>query len=60
VTSAVSQAGRTALSASLHEVFEIAAALLLCATLTLFLRNIALRKTHRREVDLNDETLCEA
>lgn len=61
VTSAVSQAARTALSASLHDVFEIAAALLLCATvLTLFLRDIPLRKTNRREVDLNDEKLCEA
>jgi hypothetical protein len=61
VTSASSQAARTALSASLHDVFEIAAALLLCATvLTLFLRDIPLRKTNRREVDLNDEKLCEA
>jgi EmrB/QacA subfamily drug resistance transporter len=61
VISAVSQAARTALSASLHDVFEIAAALLLCATvLTLFLREIPLRKTNRREVDLNDEKLCEA
>jgi hypothetical protein len=61
VTSAISQAARTALSASLHDVFEIAAALLLCATvLTLFLRDIPLRKTNRREVDLNDEKLCEA
>ena len=61
MTSAVSQVARTALFASLHDVFEIAAALLLCATvLALFLRDIALRKTNRREVDLNDEKLCEA
>jgi hypothetical protein len=61
VTSAVSQAAKTALSASLRGVFEIAAALVLCATvLALFLREIPLRKTNRREVDLNDEKLCEA
>jgi EmrB/QacA subfamily drug resistance transporter len=59
--SAVSQAARTALSVSLHQVFGIAAALLFCATvLALFLREIPLRKTNRREVDLNDEKICEA
>ena len=61
VMSAVSRAARTALSGSLHHVFAIAATLLFCATvLTLFLREIPLRKTNRRDVDLNDEKLCEA
>jgi EmrB/QacA subfamily drug resistance transporter len=59
--SAVSQAARSALSVSLHHVFGIAAALLFCATvLALFLREIPLRKTNRREGDLNDEKVCEA
>ena len=58
---AVSQAARAALSVSLHHVFGIAAALLVCATvLALFLREIPLRKTNRREVDLNDEKIREA
>jgi len=39
VIGAVRQAARTALATSLHDVFQIAAALLFCATiLTLFLR----------------------
>jgi EmrB/QacA subfamily drug resistance transporter len=59
--SAVSEAARAALSISLHHVFAIAAALLFCATvLALFLREIPLRKTNRREADLNDEKICEA
>ena len=53
VMSAVSEAARAALSVSLHHVFGIAAALLFCATvLALFLREIPLRKTNRREADL--------
>jgi hypothetical protein len=58
---AVRQAARTALATSLRDVFTIAAALLFCATiLALFLREIPLRKSNRREVAVNDETLCEA
>jgi EmrB/QacA subfamily drug resistance transporter len=58
---AVRQAARAALATSLHDVFEIAAALLFCATiLALFLREIPLRKTNRREVALNDAELREA
>jgi EmrB/QacA subfamily drug resistance transporter len=61
VISAVSQAARAALSVSLHQVFGIAAALLFCGTvLALFLREIPLRKTNRREAELNDEKICEA
>jgi len=61
VIGAVRQAARAALATSLHDVFEIAAALLLCATiLALFLREIPLRKTNRREVALNDAELREA
>jgi EmrB/QacA subfamily drug resistance transporter len=51
----VRQAARTALAASLQDVFELAAALLLVATiLTLFLREIPLRKTNRREVEVKE------
>ena len=61
MTSAVRQAARTALATSLHNVFGIATALLVFATiLTLFLREIPLRKSNRREVELKDEALCEA
>jgi MFS family permease len=61
VRSAVSRAARAALSVSLHDVFEIAAALLFCATvLTLFLREVPLRQTNRRTVDLDDKKLCDA
>jgi hypothetical protein len=50
VTAAFSQAARAALSGSLHAVFAVAAALLFCATaLSLFLREIPLRKSNRRE-----------
>ena len=61
MTSAVRQAARTALATSLHNVFGIATALLVFATiLTLFLREIPLRKSNRREVELKDKALCEA
>ncbi len=61
VRNAVSRAARAALSVSLHDVFEIAAALLFCATvLTLFLREVPLRQTNRRAVDLDDKKLCDA
>jgi hypothetical protein len=44
-------ARQSALAASVHDVFEIAAALLFCATIrALFLREIPLRKSNRREV----------
>jgi Na+/melibiose symporter-like transporter len=57
----VRQAARTALAASLQDVFELAAALLFVATvLTLFLREIPLRKTNRREVELKDPSLVDA
>ena len=61
VIGAVRQAARSALATSLHDVFEIAAALLLFATiLALFLREIPLRKTNRREVARDDAELREA
>jgi hypothetical protein len=60
VMGAVRQAARTALATSLHDVFQIAAALLFCATiLALFLREIPLRKSNRRDFPVNDETPCE-
>ena len=61
MTSAFRQAARIALAASLQNVFEIAAALLLAATiLTLFLREIPLRKTNRRELELKEPKLIDA
>jgi EmrB/QacA subfamily drug resistance transporter len=55
------QAARSALAASLQDVFELAAVLLFVATvLTLFLREIPLRKTNRREVELKDPNLVDA
>ena len=61
MTSAFRQAARIALAASLQDVFEIAAALLLAATiLTLFLREIPLRKTNRRELELKEPRLIDA
>jgi EmrB/QacA subfamily drug resistance transporter len=57
VLDAVRQAARTALAASLQDVFEIAAALLVLSTiLTLFLREIPLRKTNRSEVEPSEGT----
>jgi EmrB/QacA subfamily drug resistance transporter len=51
IASAIRQAARTALAASLQNVFEITLALLLAAAvLALFLREIPLRKTNRTEV----------
>jgi len=55
------QAARSALATSLQDVFELAAVLLFAATfLTLFLREIPLRKTNRREVELKDPGLVDA
>jgi hypothetical protein len=61
MTNAFRQAARIALAASLQDVFEIAAVLLLAATiLTLFLREIPLRKTNRRELELKEPELIDA
>ena len=50
VLGAIRQAARTALATSIHEIFTIAAALLLLATvLTFFLREVPLRKSNRFE-----------
>jgi EmrB/QacA subfamily drug resistance transporter len=58
---AVTNAVTMALVASLHQVFEIAAALVVCAAiLALFLREIPLRKSNRQVVELSEEKLGEA
>ena len=60
IISGVREAARTALALSLHDVFAIAAALLLLATiLALFLREIPLRKTNRHEVEPAAENAAE-
>jgi EmrB/QacA subfamily drug resistance transporter len=61
IVSVLRQAARSALATSLQDVFALAAALLFVATfLTLFLREIPLRKTNRREVELKDPSLVDA
>jgi EmrB/QacA subfamily drug resistance transporter len=61
IANAVGDAARTALAASLHHVFEIAAGIMVCATiLALFLREIPLRTTNRQEINSSEEKPDEA